>query len=74
MRTSVTTLAVVLALIIVAHTQAPLDPKLQAQLKKVFPSASSFSPKEGDPPHFKAFKTGPNPASPGACGLCVLDH
>jgi len=69
MRTSVATLAVVLGAIMVAHSQAPLDPKLQAQLKKVFPSASSFSPKEGDPPHFNAFKAGPNPASPELAGF-----
>ena len=35
--------------------QASLDPKLQAQLKQLFPSAKGFSAKEGDPPHFKAF-------------------
>src|SRR4030095_51791 len=68
MRTSVATLAVVLGAMILAHTQAPLDPKLQAQLKKVFPSASSFSPKQGDPPHFNAFRTGPNPAAPELAG------
>jgi NosR/NirI family nitrous oxide reductase transcriptional regulator len=35
--------------------QAPLDAKLQAQLKQLFPGATAFSPKAGDPPHFKAF-------------------
>ena len=69
MRTSVTALALVLGSMIVAHTQAPIDPKLQGQLKTVFPSASSFSPKEGDPPHFKAFKIGPNPAPPDIAGF-----
>ena len=34
------------------------DPKLQAQLKQLFPSAT-FSPKFPDPPHYKAFA--PNP-------------
>ncbi len=29
--------------------------KLQEQLAKVFPDAQSFSPKQGDPPHFVAF-------------------
>jgi NosR/NirI family nitrous oxide reductase transcriptional regulator len=38
--------------------QAPVDAKLQAQLKRLFPTATSFSPKEGDPPHFKAFTGG----------------
>jgi len=34
--------------------QPPHDAKLQQQLKRLFPSAASFSPKEGAPPHFKA--------------------
>ena len=28
---------------------------LQARLKQLFPSATAFSPKGGDPPHFKAY-------------------
>lgn len=40
----------------VAVAQTPLDPKLEAQLKKVFPAATSFSAKEaGPPPHFVAY-------------------
>src|SRR5215831_4171344 len=36
--------------------QTSLDPTLEAQLKKVFPSATSFSPKQpGPPPHFIAY-------------------
>ena len=35
--------------------QAPVDQKLQTNLKRLFPSATSFTPKGGDPPHFKAF-------------------
>jgi NosR/NirI family nitrous oxide reductase transcriptional regulator len=38
----------------VAFGQAP-DPKLQGNLKHLFPTATTFSPKGGDPPHFKAF-------------------
>ena len=38
-----------------AGAQAPADAKLSAQLKQLFPGASSFSPKQGSPPHFKAF-------------------
>ena len=37
---------------------AATDPKLQGQLKQLFPAAI-FSPKVPDPPHFKAFA--PNP-------------
>lgn len=28
---------------------------VQARLKQMFPAATAFSPKEGDPPHFKAY-------------------
>jgi NosR/NirI family nitrous oxide reductase transcriptional regulator len=31
------------------------DGRLQAQLKQLFPDAATFSPKGGNPPHFKAF-------------------
>ena len=50
--------AVVIALLagsvtlITAGGQSP-DP--QARLKQLFPGAIAFSPKEGDPPHFKAY-------------------
>jgi transcriptional regulator of nitric oxide reductase len=51
--------AVVLALLAASVTlataggQSAADP--QAQLKRLFPAATAFSPKEGDPPHFKAY-------------------
>jgi NosR/NirI family nitrous oxide reductase transcriptional regulator len=32
-----------------------IDPKLQGQLKQLFPAAAAFSPKVPDPPHYKAF-------------------
>jgi NosR/NirI family nitrous oxide reductase transcriptional regulator len=37
--------------------QPSSDARLQAQLKRLFPTATAFSPKGGDPPHFKAFVT-----------------
>ena len=47
------------ALFIVAFSvltaQAPIDPKLQGQLKQVFPEAGRFSPKAGSPPHYTAY-------------------
>ena len=39
--------------------QTSLDGRLQAQLKQVFPSATGFSAKEGDPPHYKAYVNNP---------------
>jgi len=49
-------LAVLLALVAAAvlTAQTPADQKLQNNLKHLFPSATSFTPKGGDPPHFKA--------------------
>jgi NosR/NirI family nitrous oxide reductase transcriptional regulator len=38
-----------------AAGQASMDPKLQTQLKQVFPGAAVFSPKGGNPPHFTAY-------------------
>jgi NosR/NirI family transcriptional regulator, nitrous oxide reductase regulator len=43
------------------QSQSAEDPTLRAQLERLFPAAESFSPKEGNPPHFKAF----GPAQPG---------
>jgi NosR/NirI family transcriptional regulator, nitrous oxide reductase regulator len=45
-----------------AGGQAAIDAKQQALLKRLFPAATAFSPKGGDPPHFKAFA---GPSSPG---------
>jgi NosR/NirI family transcriptional regulator, nitrous oxide reductase regulator len=41
-----------------ATGQAAIDAKQQALLKRLFPAATAFSPKGGDPPHFKAFANG----------------
>jgi NosR/NirI family transcriptional regulator, nitrous oxide reductase regulator len=35
--------------------QGTIDPKQELLLKRLFPAATAFSPKAGDPPHFKAF-------------------
>jgi transcriptional regulator of nitric oxide reductase len=32
---------------------------VESRLKQLFPAATSFSPKEGDPPHFTAYGGGP---------------
>lgn len=40
---------------IAAGAQSTVDARQQAQLKRLFPAATAFSPKGGDPPHFKAF-------------------
>ncbi len=45
-----------------------IDPKLQKQLTQLFPAATSFSPKAGDPPHFSAFTGGPKGGAPTLLG------
>ena len=54
MRNPAVVLLLVVAGVAVAGGQPPADAKLQAQLTRLFPSAT-FSAKAGDPPHFKAF-------------------
>jgi transcriptional regulator of nitric oxide reductase len=54
LRTPKLALAIVL-LAVGASAQAPSDAELNAQLKKLFPSAATFSPKMGSPAHYKAF-------------------
>jgi NosR/NirI family nitrous oxide reductase transcriptional regulator len=40
--------------VVVLAAQAPIDSKTEANLKRLFPAATAFTPKAGDPPHFKA--------------------
>ena len=54
---------------IVALAQSAADAKLQAQLKQLFPAATSFSPKEGELPHFKAFIKAAGASQPALAGL-----
>ena len=54
---------------VVAGTQAPFDPKLAGALKRLFPSASTFSPKSGTPPHFNAYANAPRSNAPELLGL-----
>jgi transcriptional regulator of nitric oxide reductase len=58
MRNPAVVLVLVLAGVVVAGGQPPADAKLQAQLSRLFPSAT-FSPKSGEPPHFKVFANDP---------------
>ena len=45
------------------------DTQLQAQLEQLFPEAVSFSGKEGDPPHFKAYGPATTSGEPELLGL-----
>jgi NosR/NirI family transcriptional regulator, nitrous oxide reductase regulator len=42
------------AAVVVLTAQPTIDSKTQSNLKRLFPSATAFTPKGGDPPHFKA--------------------
>lgn len=46
--------AVALLVLPLANSQGVDDPTLLEQLKKLFPEAAAFSPKSGNPPHYKA--------------------
>ena len=44
--------------LLLAGGQTGADPQQQARLKRLFPSATAFSPKSGEPPHFTAYAAG----------------
>jgi NosR/NirI family nitrous oxide reductase transcriptional regulator len=69
MRTGALAVLLVASAVIAAGRQTSVDPTLQAQLAKVLPSAASFSPKGGEPPHFKAFAPDPGTGAPVVTGL-----
>jgi len=54
---------------IAASAQGVPDAKLQGQLKRLFPAATAFSPKEGDPPHLSAFVNDPKSGLKTLVGL-----
>ncbi len=61
--------ALVIAASIAIGAQAITDSRLLTQLKQLFPSAQAFSPKGGDPPHFKAFAVDPKTGAQTLLGL-----
>ena len=62
-------LAVLAADVLAAGWQSTLDSKLQAQLMQLFPGASSFAPKGGEPPHYKAFAGDAGSSGPALAGF-----
>jgi len=48
--------------------QGAIDPKQEAQLRKLFPGAVSFGPKSGEPPHFTAYATDSRTGTPQPAG------
>ena len=63
MRLPVAMASLLLGSTLLAGMQSAVEGKLLAQLKQLFPAASTFSPKEGSPPHFKAYKSNPSGAN-----------
>jgi NosR/NirI family nitrous oxide reductase transcriptional regulator len=57
------------SILAVRGQQSAVDPKQQAQLRQLFPAATAFSPKGGDPPHFKALSGDPSSGSQTLFGL-----
>ena len=55
MKTPVFVLCLAVSGVLVVGEQTS-DTQLQAHLEHLFPAATSFSPKEGNPPHFKAYR------------------
>ena len=49
------TLTLLFIAVVGLHGQPVLDPMVRDRLVRLFPDATSFSPKEGSPPHFKAY-------------------
>ena len=57
MKRFVVALLVASAGFVAVRGQAP-DARLQARLKRLFPTADAFSPRGGNPPHFKVLANG----------------
>ena len=69
MRIFAIALLFVLGAMSLAAGQPAVDSKLLPLLKRLFPSATAFSGKSGEPPHFKAFVNGPGPGAQTLAGL-----
>jgi NosR/NirI family nitrous oxide reductase transcriptional regulator len=61
MRNAARALLILVMMLPLTASQTSLDATLQSQLKRVFPSATSFSTKQAGPPHFIAYSGDPNP-------------
>ena len=74
MRISGTTVAVALTVgsVIAAGGQRAHDAARQAQLEQLFPAATAFSPKGGDPPHIKAYSDDPGSGPQRLLGFAFL--
>ncbi len=69
MRTAFLAAVIILIPFGIVIGQASDDSELQLQLKRLFPDAASFSPKEGNPPHYRAFGPAASGQEPELLGL-----
>jgi NosR/NirI family nitrous oxide reductase transcriptional regulator len=67
-RAAVLAAAFALLVLPMANGQAIDDPELLAELRQLFPDAASFSPKAGNPPHFKALGAAASGQEPAVLG------
>ena len=58
MKVALTVIALMALIFGAVSSQSSSEARLQAQLRRLFPSATAFSQKEGAPPHFKAYEGG----------------
>jgi transcriptional regulator of nitric oxide reductase len=61
----IVSIQVLAATAVIAAGQTAAGPPLESRLKQLFPTAASFSPKEGNPPHYVAYAAGAAAAPAG---------
>lgn len=61
-------LGITLIVLPAANGQSVDDPALVALLQKLFPAAAHFAPREGNPPHFKAYAPAEGGKEPALLG------
>ena len=69
MRILVNAVLVILTWSVLVSAQSAPDATIDALLKRLFPSATRISPKEGAPPHFKVFGKAAGPGGEALIGL-----
>jgi NosR/NirI family transcriptional regulator, nitrous oxide reductase regulator len=69
MRTAPVISLVLVVAVIALGAQSPIEPKVQALLMQLFPSAAGFSPKGGEPPHYKVYAGDPRAGAQATVGF-----
>jgi NosR/NirI family nitrous oxide reductase transcriptional regulator len=69
MRRAAFALAMLAGAVLTVAGQSGIDSKQSDQLKRLFPNATSFSPKGGEPPHFTALGLDPRTGASSPVGF-----